>query len=383
MASRAYDLVLRDLSCSARSRRLIAPSIRPTAISSIPITRRRGRAIRGRRAGCCRGRAWPRSRLSRACRRGDGAADRRARRERAGASSRRSLELGLNHEEQHQELILMDIKHVLSLNPLDPVYAPRRAADSATASRRCDFVEFAGGLREIGHDGRGLSPSTTRGRGTRSGLSRSVSRSRLVTCGEYLGFIADGGYRRAGALALRRLGDGAARGLGRAALLARATTAHGRSSRLPGRRALDRAEPVVPCQLLRGRRLSRAGPGKRLPTEAEWEVAAARERRCRSPAISWIAASTIRGGGAERRRLAADDRRCLGMDASPYMRLSRLSAARRRGRRIQRQVHGQSDGAARRRGGDAAGPCPPHLSQFLFRRARAGRSAASRLAEDA
>ena len=60
------------------------------------------------------------------------------------------LELGLHHEEQHQELILMDIKHVLSLNPLQPAYQrrpPRPAGEAAPAG----YLDFAGGLRRIGH----------------------------------------------------------------------------------------------------------------------------------------------------------------------------------------------------------------------------------------
>src|SRR5229473_3413324 len=58
------------------------------------------------------------------------------------------IELGLNHEEQHQELILMDIKHVLSLNPLQPAYAAP-AAPQAGRNAPPDWVRFAGGLRQI------------------------------------------------------------------------------------------------------------------------------------------------------------------------------------------------------------------------------------------
>src|SRR6185437_8073152 len=82
-------------------------------------------------------------------------------------------ELGLHHEQQHQELLLMDIKHVLSVNPLQPAYRraappPRRAPPPLT------WHAFAGGLRQIGHAAP-ASPSTTRRRVTKSGSSRSAS----------------------------------------------------------------------------------------------------------------------------------------------------------------------------------------------------------------
>ncbi len=66
------------------------------------------------------------------------------------------LELGLNHEEQHQELILMDIKHVFSLNPLEPVYAPS-AKRRRMAAPPLSFVEIEGGLHEVGYSGIGFA----------------------------------------------------------------------------------------------------------------------------------------------------------------------------------------------------------------------------------
>src|ERR1700676_734222 len=66
------------------------------------------------------------------------------------------IELGLHHEQQHQELILMDIKHVFSLNPLLPAYQPPRRHAPGTAGPLA-WVEFAGGLTEIGHDGPGFA----------------------------------------------------------------------------------------------------------------------------------------------------------------------------------------------------------------------------------
>src|SRR5437660_7868771 len=71
------------------------------------------------------------------------------------------------------------------------------------------------------------------------------------------------------------------------------------------------------------------------------------------------------GGGQRCPGIAADDRRCLGMDRQPLYRLSALPPGGWRGRRIQRQVHVEPDGVARRRGGDAGRPYPRDLSQFL------------------
>ena len=85
------------------------------------------------------------------------------------------VELGLHHEQQHQELLLMDIKHVLSCNPLEPAYvdapsrrAPPHGADAASST-------YDGGLVEIGHDGATASRSTTSRRATRCTSSRSAS----------------------------------------------------------------------------------------------------------------------------------------------------------------------------------------------------------------
>jgi ergothioneine biosynthesis protein EgtB len=105
------------------------------------------------------------------------------------------IELGLNHEQQHQELMLMDIKHVFSVNPLLPAYeAPysRSAASRAPAG----WVEFAGGLREIGHNGEGFAFDNE---GPRHKVWVEPYRlaSHPVTCGEYFDFISDDGYGRA------------------------------------------------------------------------------------------------------------------------------------------------------------------------------------------
>ena len=105
------------------------------------------------------------------------------------------LELGLNHEQQHQELILTDIKYNLGVNPLHPAYhavtPPRGAAPTPRGWRR-----HAGGLQPIGHDGAGFAFDNEWPRHTVY-LHPFHIADRLVTNGEYLEFIDAGGYRTA------------------------------------------------------------------------------------------------------------------------------------------------------------------------------------------
>ena len=104
-----------------------------------------------------------------------------------------TVELGFHHEQQHQELLLMDIKHVLSLNPLRPAYA---GSPSATATTdRLGWVDYDGGLVEIGHEGEGFSFDNELPRHQQY-LAPYRLADRLVTNGEWLEFMADGGYRR-------------------------------------------------------------------------------------------------------------------------------------------------------------------------------------------
>jgi ergothioneine biosynthesis protein EgtB len=183
----------------------------------------------------------------------------------------RLIELGLNHEEQHQELLLMDIKHVLALNPLQPAYVAPRARQAAAASP-FGWIEEPGGLRQIGHDGEGFAFDNETPR-HRTWLEPFRLGLRLVTCAEYLAFIDDGGYERAEFW----LSDGWAtvqqQGW-RAPLYWRREDGAWSIFTLTGRRALDPAEPVVHVSCYEADAYARWA-GKRLPREAEWEVAAA------------------------------------------------------------------------------------------------------------
>jgi ergothioneine biosynthesis protein EgtB len=116
------------------------------------------------------------------------------------AEALKRIELGVNHEEQHQELLLTDILHAFFTNPLRPAYLLGAADGAPTAAENApvgplDWIEFPGGLREAGHTGPGFSFDNERPR-HRVWLEPYSIAQRLVTCGEYAAFLADGGYRR-------------------------------------------------------------------------------------------------------------------------------------------------------------------------------------------
>ena len=181
------------------------------------------------------------------------------------------LELGLHHEQQHQELILMDIKHVFSLNPQAPAYRPPLPRQGLEAPK-LEWLDFDGGLMEIGHDGDGFAFDNESPR-HKVWLEPFRLASRLATCGEYLAFIEDGGYARAELW----LSDGwaAVQAQGWDAPLYWTRDADGgrRVFTLAGLQPLDPAEPVCHLSHYEADAFARWS-GARLPTEAEWETAA-------------------------------------------------------------------------------------------------------------
>jgi ergothioneine biosynthesis protein EgtB len=103
--------------------------------------------------------------------------------------------LGIHHEQQHQELLLTDIKHVFAQNPLHPVFRPRKTAPGSGSALPLRFVEFDEQIVEIGHPGPGFAYDNE-GPRHRALVSAFALASRPVTNGEYLQFIEDNGYRR-------------------------------------------------------------------------------------------------------------------------------------------------------------------------------------------
>jgi ergothioneine biosynthesis protein EgtB len=196
------------------------------------------------------------------------------------------VELGLHHEQQHQELLLMDIKHVLSCNPTNPAYAPDKgagleAADGtdhpaapAPRERLTEWIRHDGGLVEIGHDGAGFGFDNEFPRHAVY-LEPFALSAAPVTCGQWLAFMDAGGYERADLW----LSDGwATVGVEgwEAPHYWRRTPDGWRVFTLTGERAVVPDEPVVHVSYYEADAYARWAGG-RLPTEAEWEAVAAAE----------------------------------------------------------------------------------------------------------
>lgn len=182
------------------------------------------------------------------------------------------LALGLAHEEQHQELILMDILHLFASSPLQPAYAPPRGAPNSNPPATLAFIDFDGGLVEIGHPGPGFA-FDNEGPRHRLWLEPYRLADRLVTNAEWQAFMADGGYSRPELW----LSDGwalvQAEGW-RAPLYWEEASSGWMAMTLHGLRALEAAAPVCHVSYYEAEAYA-AWIGARLPTEAEWENAAA------------------------------------------------------------------------------------------------------------
>ena len=179
------------------------------------------------------------------------------------------VELGLNHEEQHQELLLTDLKHAFGLNPIRPAYAPPHSL-AATPTTPLRWHDFQAGVRTIGHDGLGFAFDNELPR-HRIFLEGFQIASRPVTAGEYLGFLEDGGYRRPELW----LADGWASRLQddwQAPLHWSKDSGEWAVFTLRGVRRLDPNSPVCHVSFYEADAFARWS-GARLPTEGEWETA--------------------------------------------------------------------------------------------------------------
>ena len=181
------------------------------------------------------------------------------------------VELGCHHEEQHQELLVTDILHLFGENPLEPaLYSPTRKQPVAMPAPT-GWIEHAGGIVEVGHDGSGFA-FDCEGPRHRALLAPHAIADRTVTNGEWAAFIADGGYREP----RHWLADGwawvKAQAVEAPLYWARDGEAWTRFG-LDGRRAIDPAAPVTHVSLYEADAYA-SWAGARLPTEFEWEAAA-------------------------------------------------------------------------------------------------------------
>jgi ergothioneine biosynthesis protein EgtB len=193
------------------------------------------------------------------------------------------IELGLHHEQQHQELLLMDIKHVLGYNPLRPAYRLTRPPAGEDPGP-LGWIGYEGGLLEVGvaaGDGFAFDNESPR---HLEWVAPFELADRLVTAGEWLEFIGDAGYQRPDLW----LSDGwaALQASGQEAPLYWDRDGTGWSVyTLYGPARLDPALPVVHVSYYEADAYAR-WRGARLPTEAEWEVAAAGTAGPQAPAVA-------------------------------------------------------------------------------------------------
>lgn len=182
------------------------------------------------------------------------------------------VELGLNHEQQHQELLLTDILHLFAQNPLFPaIWQP--APMPAVEPRPVEWIEGPVGQVEIGHGGDRFAFDCE---GPRHAvlLTPYALASRPVTNGEWAAFIADGGY----AQSRHWLADGwawvQANGIDAPLYWRKDEDGHWQQFGLDGLRSVDPSAPVCHISLYEADAYA-AWAGARLPTEAEWEAIAA------------------------------------------------------------------------------------------------------------
>ena len=182
------------------------------------------------------------------------------------------LTLGLHHEQQHQELLLTDALHLLSQNPLQPAFRPPAQAPIAPPPTPLHWLDQPGGEVVIGHRGNGFA-FDNEGPAHPVLLRPYQLASRPVSCGEFLMFIRDGGYRDP----QWWLSDGwaavTAQGWNAPLYWAGVDTPEPTRFTLHGPRPLELTEPVSHVSLYEAAAYA-AWAGARLPTEFEWEAAA-------------------------------------------------------------------------------------------------------------
>jgi ergothioneine biosynthesis protein EgtB len=185
----------------------------------------------------------------------------------------RVIEVGINHEQQHQELLLTDILALFAANPLRPAYRARPQRLPERGAGRCDlgWIDVAGGIHEIGQDGRDFAWDNETPR-HKTLIHPFRLADRLVTNGEWLEFMADGGY----ATASLWLADGWStlnRDGWQAPLYWEHRDGEWCAMSLEGMQRIEPAAPVHHVSYYEADAFARWA-GKRLPLESEWEVAA-------------------------------------------------------------------------------------------------------------
>jgi ergothioneine biosynthesis protein EgtB len=182
----------------------------------------------------------------------------------------RVVELGINHEQQHQELMLTDIKHLFSCNPLWPAYQPRPSEPKSGRIKAADSSAFDGGIVEIGYQGEEFA-FDNEGPRHKVLLQPFEIQRRLVTAGEFVEFMNDGGYRRPD-LWLSLGWTTVSEQNWTAPLYWIEQEGQWQHFTLSGLQPIEWSEPVCHLSYFEADAFARWA-GARLPTEAEWEHA--------------------------------------------------------------------------------------------------------------
>jgi ergothioneine biosynthesis protein EgtB len=192
------------------------------------------------------------------------------------ASAAPLIALGCNHEEQHQELLLTDALHLLSCNPLLQAYLPTEQRVTHSVPPALRWLALPDGVVSVGHEGGEFCFDNETPRHNRLLDAFEIS-NRLVTCGEYADFIADGGYTRASLWLSEGWAQVQSQGwYAPAYWLApndpRAPSAEWQIFGLQGVQARDPSAPVSHISFFEAAAYAQWA-GARLPTEFEWEAA--------------------------------------------------------------------------------------------------------------
>ena len=179
--------------------------------------------------------------------------------------------LGLNHEQQHQELLLTDIKHNFANNPLHPIYRETRSTPSPQA-KPMQWLEYEGGITEIGHAGTGFAYDNEMPR-HKAYLNDFSLASRPVTNAEYIEFIESGAYLEP-ELWLSDAWMLVCEKKWQAPLYWQRIDGDWWHMTLGGLQRVDNHAPVCHISFYEATAFARWA-GKRLPSEHEWEMAAA------------------------------------------------------------------------------------------------------------
>ncbi len=234
-------------------------------------------------------------------------------------------ELGIHHEQQHQELLLTDILHAFSKNPRHPPYGPYFPA-LVRGSVPMAFIDIDGGEVEIGHDGEDFAFDNERPR-HRVLLEPYRMANRAVTNGEWAEFIADGGYRNP----ILWLSDGWAAACSEgweAPLYWKNIDSVWHAMTLSGMRPVDLHAPVTHISFYEADAYAR-WCGKRLPTEAEWEHAhgVAGDTKGNLSAARYYRPLSAQNGSAVLKQMIGDVWEWTASPYAPYPGFAPLSGA--------------------------------------------------------